>query len=51
MERVDVGELGEGIERGLQFLDELLRGELDFARVEGTDTADLEAASSVRKSR
>ena len=48
VEGVDVCEFGEGIECRLEFLDELLGGELYFACVEGADTTDLEAASSVQ---
>lgn len=47
VERVDVRQLGEVGERCFQFLNELLSCEFDFTRVEVSDTADLEARTTV----
>lgn len=48
MERVDVGKAREAVDGGRQSLGEGLGGVLDFARVEGTDSADFEARANLR---
>lgn len=47
MERVDVLEAGEAVDGGRQALGEGLGCILDFAGVEGADTADLEAGTDL----
>jgi len=49
VERVDICETGEGLDCGGESLAEGLGGVLDFSRVEGSDTADLEAGTDLLK--
>lgn len=48
MERVDVLQAGESIDRLREALGEGLGGVLDLTGVEGSDTADLEACTNLR---
>lgn len=49
MERVDVGEARESLDGGGEALGKGFGGVLDFSRVEGSDTADLEAGTDLLK--
>jgi hypothetical protein len=51
VERVDILQAGEGIDRLCEALGEGLGGVLDLTGVEGSDTADLEACTNLRPSK